>query len=396
MVYSSSPLNNPSVKSSILSSTMPDAGSVSLETSKREALKAGAIKAGVFFGKALTTVITLGVVAPTMLVASILTGGWAWNQAMSLAFLPATSQDHSEIPEAVYRFENLLDQLKWNIRTQGNPLRKKIEVVDPRDSTKIEIRNLKIPMRKNQGQLDGIFIGEPGNKVPTVIYFCQNATRYEHQIAIAERYAIDHKCNIVMWNYPNVGLSTGPTPKSAEDLINSARDLLNYVTNPNDGLGVYEGNLILHGSSIGGALATQISKEYPQAHLRNERSFTKWSDAAQGLVNKYSFIGKLAQLIIRDSKWELDALQSWKNREEIPHKGFTWFETAKNDEILNIGSRIGLQIEQSSLENTHTVHTQYENVGHNSEISGNEIMEGEKAFIEKVKTKMKENLNENS
>lgn len=305
----------------------------------------------------LKILVTTSVVvfSPLLLIANILTKGGLWNYSMSQAFLPAARKN--DLKDTY--FKSCVDDLKTMINQVKNEY--------PEGGSEY---NMRIPSKDVSGkdiELSATFIGNKNDlSKPTVIYFCANLAHCEYSNNMVRRYMnVDCNCNILLFNYRSVGLSSGKPPKCAQDIIDDGKTIMEYVTNT---MKIPQNNVILEGKCMGAAVATMIAKDYPRAHLKNKNSFTKWSDAAKVVVNKVSYLGFFVKIITDKSKWDLDVLGAWNKRELNPNKGFTLFQTAGSDEILTKDVRIGVKIfAESRVETeagTKDEHSIYESMTH--------------------------------
>lgn len=180
-------------------------------------------------------------------------------------------------------------------------------------------------------KLDGVFI-EPADKRdtsrPTVIYFCPNLASYEQFARKLAPVYLAAGYNLLMFNYAGVGLSEGTT-QGVQDLLNDGRAVIEFARDK-DNLGL-KGPLLLHGNSLGAAVATVLHVENPETSLMNTTSFTNFRDAVSGFVNRYTFLGPLVGALYADKRWQLDAIENWEKRKG----GHVLAVTAQRDGIVS-------------------------------------------------------------
>jgi pimeloyl-ACP methyl ester carboxylesterase len=164
---------------------------------------------------------------------------------------------------------------------------------------------------------------------PTIIYYNGNGSGYE-QYYFTE--AEDQKVNYIRFNYRGVGRSEGsPTP---EGLQLDAISIIEYALNV---LQVPRNQLLLHGHSLGGYLATYAAARYQGAtgtqdgiRLFSDRSFSSLSQVTIDIVTEYvgACLGKFANYLLGCTGWNYDAVTPWN---AINVKYLAWSD---NDQLI--------------------------------------------------------------
>lgn len=147
-----------------------------------------------------------------------------------------------------------------------------------------------------------------------IVYFLPNAAIWEelylHLVNIRDL----TQANVICYNYRGCGKSCGDIT-SAQDLItdgiDTVRDLLQKV--PPE-------QILLHGYSLGGAIATQVAayfatQQHPQKlALCNERSFASLS---QVIIEQFPpLVGRALAFVARQIGWSLNSEEALKDLKE--------------------------------------------------------------------------------
>lgn len=197
---------------------------------------------------------------------------------------------------------------------------------------------------------DSRFLALRFNKrLPTVVLFNPNNCLYEERYMDVQEY-VKMGYNVVLFNYRGVGESEGKIFQG-EDLIKDGKAVLKYVRGLYDNEKGADGKILLHGQSIGGGAATGVAAENPDVHLLNERSFSRLSDAVEGIVGKYftSFATKVISKVAKGIMGELDSISHLNRRLEAGGKGKTLIITAKKDEIIRENAKIVRYLRDSRI-----------------------------------------------
>jgi hypothetical protein len=163
-------------------------------------------------------------------------------------------------------------------------------------------------------QLDTMFFPAPSQpkKRATVIYFGGNAESYETNPFVIPMVLEELGCNLVTFNYRQVGESDGQIdgPGMLIDgyCMLQAVDQLLLPDQENR-------SLILHGRSIGGAVATSVAATYQGgkrvAALCSERSFSSL-DLVMDHIAAGTVGSRITRWMIRRSRWHFEPRTLWE------------------------------------------------------------------------------------
>ncbi|CAD8059663.1 unnamed protein product [Paramecium sonneborni] len=145
-------------------------------------------------------------------------------------------------------------------------------------------------------ELKGWFIKQQNyQKVPTVVFFHENAGNIGWRLEYAQQYYDHVKCNFVIVAYRGYTYSTG-TPHQ-EGIQKDAEAITNYVFN---NLNIDKQKIYAHGRSLGGAVATyafykrqQQNEELQYRGLIIENSFTQVNDVVGSMNGLFKIISPL-------------------------------------------------------------------------------------------------------
>jgi hypothetical protein len=135
------------------------------------------------------------------------------------------------------------------------------------------------------------------------------------------------KANVLLFNYRGVGDSKGELWKP-EQLILDGEACIQYLLSK----GVKEENILIHGTSLGGAVGTQVASLHNQIALINERSFSTITAEVLAVIKKSPELAlldkrldspsaqfflnygleSLVSKIFHVSGWELDSIAAYK------------------------------------------------------------------------------------
>lgn len=164
------------------------------------------------------------------------------------------------------------------------------------------LRNIKIQT------LDGVEIDaasyeiEPQSK-KWMVAFCPNGATYEETFFIQAEIANKIGVNLLLFNYRQVGRSQG-TLTSSFKLALDGSAVIEYLKQSK---GIQEKDMLFSGHSMGGGVASMLTKYYPQAALMSNRSYKKTSSVPSKFLKPFVKIMRL----------EIDALTPWLN---LPHQ----------------------------------------------------------------------------
>jgi pimeloyl-ACP methyl ester carboxylesterase len=162
-------------------------------------------------------------------------------------------------------------------------------------------------------QLDAMFFparSEPKERA-TLVYFGGNAESYETNSFVIPMALEELGCNLVTFNYRGVGESEGAI--SGPSVLIDGYSVLQAIDRY---LMPHQNNkaLILHGRSIGGAIATRTAAIYQGGQrvsaLCNERSFASLELLVSHLV-RHQTASHLSLWFLRRSGWHFDSLDLW-------------------------------------------------------------------------------------
>jgi hypothetical protein len=199
--------------------------------------------------------------------------------------------------------------------------------------------------------LTGAHFSPEGKKADkTMIYFLGNADNFLMRTPNSiQKKADDLGLNLFIFNYRGNNPSEGT--RSREGLILDGDAALQYVRS----LGASDKHIILHGTSLGGAIAAQVASIHPQVNFCSERSFSKLSDEIIHLFGG-GILGKILSKAACLFGWEFDSLKAWEKIGghkwviQAPYDGIIKPEAQfakhvsyqdKSIPILNLGQRFG-------------------------------------------------------
>lgn len=166
-------------------------------------------------------------------------------------------------------------------------------------------------------------------KMPCVVLFCPNMGCMEEMTSEAYEYNIKG-FNVVVFNYRGVNESKG-TVLSGKDLENDGETVVRTLLEKGISIGSDKdplllqpdvSDLVLDGTSLGGAIAASVGEKFPSATLTTSRTFTSWVDAASGFVSQTTnpIFGAIAKIYLSiGAETKLDTLASIKGRLEKDH-----------------------------------------------------------------------------
>lgn len=281
------------------------------ETNKRRAIRVATTGGAVL----LSPVVLL--VAGVIALSKLLSGNNdnLWDKLMRNAILPAASRkDIPPKPPASESVKHFIVQGKAN--------------------------------QRGDARIDGMvrlatgFDPKTASKLPCVVLFCQNLAAMEDEgmTRLADEYQ-KKGFNVVMFNYRGVGQSEGQVMQG-EDLYDDGMAVVRQLIEKEGiNLGTEEAPLMLKpkqedvkldGSSIGGAVASHVGAQYPNTALVANRTFSTWTDAAEGLGRKYTnplFAKGIKCLLEKSGRGKMDTVEKMRQRLSSNHD-ITIIETA--------------------------------------------------------------------
>ena len=117
-----------------------------------------------------------------------------------------------------------------------------------------------------------------------VIFLCPNGVGFEHvAMGFLKGYASDIRARMIAFNFRGVGASVGEAT-SAQDLVDDTAAVIKYVV---EKFRVNPANILLHGWSLGGAVAILARQVFPEVAIVNDRSFDTLGHAAISMSDSY-------------------------------------------------------------------------------------------------------------
>lgn len=169
------------------------------------------------------------------------------------------------------------------------------------------------------------------NARTAIIFNGNGATYSSYSFAGAlslERFR-DNGWNVVIFDYRGVLKSKGRATK--EGLIKDGEAVFNDVKYR---LNVPENSIVLHGHSIGGAVAAEVAKKHPQANYVNDRSLSSIETVIENSLGKNSTVAKLAKWMIKTAGWTFNPVEAWSQI-----NGEKFIMTCPNDGVIRRGAR---------------------------------------------------------
>lgn len=297
--------------------------------------------------KTVTAFVTLGTPAfPTAVSSALILGGVDatakmlgmtetshWDEALSFAILPGASRDPLPKPnDADYKCVTF-----DNTASGGTKLDGMVFLAKGLDT-------------------------QTALKMPCVVIFNQNKALMEDdgKVACAKDYQAKG-FNVVLFNYRGVGDSDGHV-KCTKDLYDDGGAVVDHLI---AGIDIGEGlklqaqpeNIILDGTSIGGAVAIHVGNQHPEATLVASRTFTRWVDAAEGLGKHASnpLVAKLAKKGLKATeRADMDNVKNMTARLTHKDHNITIIEDAgkKGDRVLTRDAKLTFDVVQDELQKT--------------------------------------------
>ncbi len=123
--------------------------------------------------------------------------------------------------------------------------------------------------------------------MPTAIIFNGRGTTYQDQSTLINNY-IKKGIAVFVFDYRSIGNSEGSI--SCQGTKRDGEAAVQYI---NKECGVDEKNIILHGHSLGGGIATEVAAKHPKVLLINDRSFVSLKEEIPALYKrKYQWLKK--------------------------------------------------------------------------------------------------------
>lgn len=157
-------------------------------------------------------------------------------------------------------------------------------------------------------ELEGMQFSASSKNAHTVILFNGNGSCYEFSEKLISFY-LKKKMNVFVFNYRGVLNSGGAVSCEGTHLDGDAA--VQYVKNR---LKTSEKDILLHGHSLGGAIATSVAEKYPRAVLINDRSFSSLQKEI-GVFIGFGVIGKILGIVAAFFGWNYDPEKDFRKSE---------------------------------------------------------------------------------
>lgn len=131
-----------------------------------------------------------------------------------------------------------------------------------------------------------------------------NFTAYETNLDFAKSYGADVGANVIAFNYRGVSESKGSMSKT-QDLVTDGDTFVKMLLSK----GVRPENILIHGYSLGGGVATQVAATNAKVKLINANSFSSLTAVPRAAAPKV--IGWVVTKYLRREKLELNTLEAW-------------------------------------------------------------------------------------
>eukprot|EP00736_Rhodelphis_marinus_P004242 Rmarinus@m.23282 len=185
------------------------------------------------------------------------------------------------------------------------------------------IRHVKINT-SHGSVLDGAELYATGNRKAKkwMVYLNANGTLWEQIIEYMFMYGTSIGVNVFVFNYSGVGESTG-FPVTSDILVRDGLAALQYILLEKE---VGSKDVLLHGHSLGGAVAAAVRAYYPEGPIVSDRSFSSFNDAVTEFLTrhviplsprfrsfvKYLILRPIVSIILFDNGWNIDPIGLWQ------------------------------------------------------------------------------------
>lgn len=221
----------------------------------------------------------------------------------------------SQTPEIKAELDECRNSLIENFPTRriSVPVNSFIQDCNPRHLDALFFPVEEVDLELSPHLAEGLKTHYPNGR-PTVILFSSNAGFYEESESLVDYYLCSG-FNVFAFNYSGYGKSEGVPSKEAID--EDAEAILQYVKR----FCPQENNIVLHGRSIGGAVASTLASRHPQVTVILDRSFANIQDILPNFFAKLKngFLRRCASLFERslirlsESYCKYDNLKSLRN-----------------------------------------------------------------------------------
>lgn len=235
----------------------------------------------------------------------------------------------------------------WKCQSQLNDLRQKLR--DQYEGKEIDIA------ARDGIRLNAMFFKRSKSIFPwpqkkILIRFGGNGENYESLYEVMQEYSYIKKVHklgydVLLFNYRGVGKSKGSA--TPDGLAKDGQAVIDYALSQ----GYKEKNILIHGFSLGGAIATKALASnqacYQEIKFVNDRSFS----SIKSVIENFSIsrIYKwLLSFLLKISFWNFDAVKDWKELKNpkilsysdfddiIPFKGSLFHEVSKTENVKKV------------------------------------------------------------
>ena len=182
---------------------------------------------------------------------------------------------------------------------------------------------------------------EPAEDQKWIVYFLGNSSCYEKKLRLLKEISQQTGANLLTGNYRGVMRSKGRA-KSSKDLIMDGETMVQYLLRK----GVAPENILIHGMSLGGAVAAQVAalhqKKGHEMHLCAERSFSSVKDLAK---SRFGWpLGILAGKLADAADWQFNSLKSYQ---QIRGNKFTIY--TREDSTIKYDASLYKKLKESQM-----------------------------------------------
>jgi hypothetical protein len=181
----------------------------------------------------------------------------------------------------------------------------------------------------------------PANEQKWVVYFMGNACCYEECLEEMKELSQRTGANVLIGNPRGVFRSEGLATKSKQ-LILDGEAKVQYLKN----LGVDTKNILLHGHSLGGGIATAVAvnhqEEGHEMNLCNDRSFASLQAFLTSMGGK--FLGSIVSSLAINGRWEFNSVDNYKKI-----KGKKFIIHTKDDQVIKYSAGLYKHLKDEAM-----------------------------------------------
>ncbi len=138
-----------------------------------------------------------------------------------------------------------------------------------------------------------------------LIFFTGNAGCYEFSLDDLKGTSEMAGVNVLAANYRGVMRSQG-SPTCSQDLVLDGEAQVQFLLSQ----GVTPENILLHGWSLGGAVAAEVASNHPGMHLFSDRSFSDISAVLKAWIS--NTLGYVGGKIADKASWRFDSIKNFQ------------------------------------------------------------------------------------